>query len=62
MIILVAIETVLLLLILFYLAKKPKKVEPKVRLTREEKEKLKKAKEAFQNLMEYDEEKALKRK
>lgn len=61
---LVALNTILLLLIIAYLIRsfKKKKPEPKVKLTDEEKEKLEKAKEAFQNLMEYDEDRALKRK
>ena len=61
--ILVALNTILLLLIITYLIRSfKKKPEPKVKITEEEKEKLEKAKEAFQNLMEYDEGKALKRK
>lgn len=61
--ILVALNTILLLLIIAYLIRSfKKKPEPKVKITEEEKEKLEKAKEAFQNLMEYDEGKALKRK
>lgn len=62
--ILVAIETIALLLVLGYVIRfiPPKKEEPKPKLTDEEKEKLEKAKEAFQNLMKYDEESALKRK
>ena len=61
--ILVALNTILLLLIIAYLIRSfKKKPEQKVKITEEEKEKLEKAKEAFQNLMEYDEGKALKRK
>ncbi len=61
--ILVAVETVALLLVLGYVIRFiPPKKEEKTKLSEEDKEKLERTKEAFQNLMGYDEKSALKRK
>ncbi len=62
--ILVAINSILLLLIIAYVIRfiPPKKEEPKPKLTDEEKEEFEKAKKAFENLMKYDADKAMRRK
>ena len=67
MIIFLSILTVLMAVLLFFLAgrvfklKKQLKTKPS-KLTKEEKKKLEAAKEAFNNLMEYGYEDAIKRK
>ena len=63
MIVLTILNSILLVLMIAYLIRSlKKKPETKVKLTKEEKEKLEKAKAAFENLMKYDYDEAIRRK
>lgn len=57
------INTLLLiaLIVVIILDKKPQKKPEKVKLTREEKEKMEQAKKSFENLMNYDEKQAMRK-
>ena len=60
--ILVVLMTVLLALLAIKVFKMKEQLKPKPRLTKEEKKKLEEAKKAFDNLMKYDYDEAMKRK
>ena len=60
--ILVVLMTVLLALLVMKVIKMKKELKPRPRLTKEQKKKLEEAKKAFDNLMKYDYDEAMKRK